>query len=221
LEADTNRDGSISYNEFKNFCLKHKKTSKDESKPKVVDIWKQEKTENFDYLFSIYLVGQPGVGKSCLVLRFADNTFAESFISTIGVDFKIRTIDLDGQTVKLKVWDTYSKPDSEMKRRLNEHSYRNSHGIMLVYDVTDASSLNEVRHIVAVEIDRYCNDKQQKMLVATKIDLVDQRKVSKEDAEELAEQAKLTYSETSSKQDVNVSDSFVKLARQIKEKFDS
>jgi hypothetical protein len=60
----------------------------------------------YDYLFKLLLIGDSGVGKSCLLLRFADDSYTDSYISTIGVDFKIRTIQLDGKTIKLQIWDT-------------------------------------------------------------------------------------------------------------------
>jgi len=61
----------------------------------------------YDYLFKLLIIGDSGVGKSCILLRFADDSFfAESYISTIGVDFKIKTIEVDGRTVKLQLWDT-------------------------------------------------------------------------------------------------------------------
>ena len=69
--------------------------------------------KEYDYLFKILLIGDSGVGKSCLLLRFADDTFVEhSFISTIGVDFKIRSVVIDGKTVKLQIWDTAGQVSS-------------------------------------------------------------------------------------------------------------
>ncbi|KAK0832473.1 ras GTPase, partial [Friedmanniomyces endolithicus] len=96
----------------------------------------------YDYLFKLLLIGDSGVGKSCLLLRFADDTYTESYISTIGVDFKIRTIELDGKTVKLQIWDTAGQ---ERFRTITSSYYRGAHGICVVYDVTDMDSFNNVK----------------------------------------------------------------------------
>ncbi|KAK1071653.1 ras GTPase, partial [Friedmanniomyces endolithicus] len=93
----------------------------------------------YDYLFKLLLIGDSGVGKSCLLLRFADDTYTESYISTIGVDFKIRTIELDGKTVKLQIWDTAGQ---ERFRTITSSYYRGAHCICVVYDVTDMDSFN-------------------------------------------------------------------------------
>lgn len=80
-----------------------------------------------------------GVGKSCLLLRFCDDQFTPSFITTIGIDFKIRTIDLDGKKVKLQVWDTAGQ---ERFKTITTAYYRGAMGILLVYDVCDEKSFN-------------------------------------------------------------------------------
>jgi small GTP-binding protein len=78
------------------------------------------------------------------LLRFADDTYTESYISTIGVDFKIRTIELDGKTIKLQIWDTAGQ---ERFRTITSSYYRGAHGIIVVYDVTDAESFNNVKQL--------------------------------------------------------------------------
>ena len=84
------------------------------------------------------------MGKSCLLLRFADHTYTESYISTIGVDFKIRTIDLDGKVIKLQIWDTAGQ---ERFRTITSSYYRGAHGIIVVYDVTDRDSFSNVKQV--------------------------------------------------------------------------
>lgn len=147
----------------------------------------------YDYLFKLLLIGDSGVGKSCLLLRFADDTYTESYISTIGVDFKIRTIELDGKTIKLQIWDTAGQ---ERFRTITSSYYRGAHGIIVVYDVTDLDSFNNVKQWLH-EIDRYACDNVNKLLVGNKCDMSARKVVDYNTAKEFAEQLGKWWSKSS------------------------
>lgn len=165
-----------------------------------------------DYLFKLLLIGDSGVGKSCLLLRFADDTYTESYISTIGVDFKIRTIELDGKTIKLQIWDTAGQ---ERFRTITSSYYRGAHGIIVVYDVTDNESFNNVKQWLH-EIDRYACENVNKLLVGNKSDLTAKRVVSTEQGKEFADSLGIEFLETSAKTSTNVEQAFLTMASQIK-----
>ncbi|KAI7866563.1 GTP-binding protein ypt1 [Mucor mucedo] len=171
----------------------------------------------YDYLFKLLLIGDSGVGKSCLLLRFADDTYTESYISTIGVDFKIRTIELEGKTVKLQIWDTAGQ---ERFRTITSSYYRGAHGIIVVYDVTDEDSFNNVKQWLQ-EIDRYAAEGVNKLLVGNKSDLVDKKVVDTEQAKEFSESLKIPLLETSAKDATNVEQAFLTMAKQIKDRMGS
>ncbi|MCJ1345079.1 hypothetical protein MMC31_003284 [Peltigera leucophlebia] len=175
------------------------------------------KTHGYDYLFKLLLIGDSGVGKSCLLLRFADDTYTESYISTIGVDFKIRTIELDGKTVKLQIWDTAGQ---ERFRTITSSYYRGAHGICVVYDVTDMDSFNNVKQWLQ-EIDRYATEGVNKLLVGNKSDMTDKKVVEYTVAKEFADSLGIPFLETSAKNASNVEQAFLTMARQIKERMGS
>jgi len=166
----------------------------------------------YDYLFKLLLIGDSGVGKSCLLLRFADDTYTESYISTIGVDFKIRTIELNGKTIKLQIWDTAGQ---ERFRTITSSYYRGAHGIIVVYDVTDQVSFNNVKQWLQ-EIDRYACENVNKLLVGNKSDLVSKKVVDINTAKEFAESLGIPFLETSAKNATNVEQAFILMATEIK-----
>ena len=100
-----------------------------------------QKTYQVFRQIKLLLIGDSGVGKSCCLLRFSEDSFTPSFITTIGIDFKIRTIELDGKRVKLQIWDTAGQ---ERFRTITTAYYRGAMGILLVYDVTDERSFNSL-----------------------------------------------------------------------------
>uniref|UniRef100_A0A0A9X3E1 Ras-related protein Rab-1A n=1 Tax=Lygus hesperus TaxID=30085 RepID=A0A0A9X3E1_LYGHE len=166
----------------------------------------------YDYLFKLLLIGDSGVGKSCLLLRFADDTYSESYISTIGVDFKIRTIDLDGKTIKLQIWDTAGQ---ERFRTITSSYYRGAHGIIVVYDCTDQESFSNLKQWLE-EIDRYACDSVNKLLVGNKSDLNTKKVVDYNTAKEYADHLKIPFIETSAKNALNVEQAFMTMAAEIK-----
>lgn len=186
-------------------------------------------------IIELLLIGDSGVGKSCLLLRFADDTYTESYISTIGVDFKIRTIELEGKTVKLQIvrfprnesaaasttdllvcaqWDTAGQ---ERFRTITSSYYRGAHGIIVVYDVTDADTFSNVKQWLQ-EIDRYACEGVNKLLVGNKSDLTSKKVVEYNVAKEFADQIGVSMLETSAKNATNVEQAFLTMAKQIKDR---
>lgn len=157
------------------------------------------------------------MGKSCLLVRFADDTFTDSYISTIGVDFKIRTVELDGKTIKLQIWDTAGQ---ERFRTITSSYYRGAHGIIVVYDVTEAESFANVKTWLS-EIDRYASDNVNKLLVGNKSDLVERKVVDTAQAESFAKSLNISFLETSARTRENVEQAFLTMAGQIKDRMAS
>ncbi|CAL1703279.1 unnamed protein product [Somion occarium] len=173
--------------------------------------------EGYDYLFKLLLIGDSGVGKSCLLLRFAENSFTDSYLSTIGVDFKIRTVELEGKTLKLQIWDTAGQ---ERFRTISQAYYRGAHGIVVVYDVTDGESFENVKGWLT-EIDRHATETVKRLLIGNKSDLVDRKVVGYSTAKEFADEKQIPFLETSAKNSTNVEEAFLTLAKEIRESIDS
>ena len=152
------------------------------------------------------------MGKSCLLLRFSDDSFTPSFITTIGIDFKIRTITLDGKRIKLQIWDTAGQ---ERFRTITTAYYRGAMGILLVYDVTDEKSFGNIRNWIK-NIEQHASESVNKILVGNKCDLTDQKVVDDEQGKALAEEYGIKFMEASAKSNIGVDDAFITLAKDIK-----
>jgi Ras-related protein Rab-1A len=165
----------------------------------------------YDYLFKLLIIGDAGVGKSALLTRYCDGTFSGGYLATIGVDFKTKTINVDGKSVKLQVWDTAGQ---ERFRTITSTYYRGAHGIVVVYDSTNKASLDSVKNWMA-EIDRFASPQCARILVATKCDLETMRQVSSAEGKKFSESMNVPFAESSAKEDMNVSSSFELLAANI------
>ncbi len=171
---------------------------------------------DYDYLFKILVIGDSGVGKSCILLRFVDNSFAETYISTIGVDFRIRTIEMDGKSIKLQIWDTAGQ---ERFRTITSSYYHGAHGIIVVYDITDETSFDNVRQWLK-EIDRYGSRKVVKLIIGNKSELEDKRTVFTEAASNFTAAYDIDFMEISAKEDVNINKTFLTLSQKIIERME-
>ncbi|KAH9703161.1 ras-related protein RABE1a [Citrus sinensis] len=170
---------------------------------------------DYDYLIKLLLIGDSGVGKSCLLLRFSDGSFTTSFITTIGIDFKIRTIELDGKRIKLQIWDTAGQ---ERFRTITTAYYRGAMGILLVYDVTDESSFNNIRNWIR-NIEQHASDNVNKILVGNKADMDEsKRAVPTSKGQALADEYGIKFFETSAKTNLNVEEVFFSIAKDIKQR---
>ncbi|KAM9981636.1 hypothetical protein ACTFIY_003933 [Dictyostelium cf. discoideum] len=172
------------------------------------------KSSAYDFLVKLLLIGDSGVGKSCLLLRFADGSYTTSFISTIGIDFKIRTIVLEGKRIKLQIWDTAGQ---ERFRTITTAYYRGAMGILLVYDVTDEKSFGNIRNWIR-NIEQHASDSVNKMLIGNKCDMTDRKVVESSRGKSLADEYGIKFLETSAQNSVNVEEAFVGLARDIKKR---
>ncbi|KIZ04973.1 small rab-related GTPase [Monoraphidium neglectum] len=167
---------------------------------------------DYDFLIKLLLIGDSGVGKSCLLLRFSEESFTPSFITTIGIDFKIKKIFLDNKWVKLQIWDTAGQ---ERFRTITSAYYRGAMGILLVYDVTDEASFNNIRNWMR-NIEQHASDTVNKILVGNKSDMADERRaVPYARGKALADEYGIAFFETSAKDNSNVEEAFTSIARDV------
>ncbi|GAQ88998.1 Rab family GTPase [Klebsormidium nitens] len=166
-------------------------------------------------VFKLLLIGDAGVGKSCILLRFADDTFRESYMSTIGMDFRIRTLHMENdEVVKLQIWDTAGQ---ERFRTITSPYYRGANGIIVVYAVNDQTSFEHVSKWLG-DMEKFAPEEAVRLLIGNKCDLEIERQVTTEEGEELAASLGVPFIETSAKDSTNIEEAFVCIAKAIQEK---
>mmetsp|Transcript_31378 Transcript_31378/g.90027 ORF Transcript_31378/g.90027 Transcript_31378/m.90027 type:complete len:218 (+) Transcript_31378:75-728(+) len=166
---------------------------------------------DYDHLFKLVLLGSSGAGKSCLLLRFADDAFTDSYITTIGVDFRFKTIPVDKKNIKLQIWDTAGQ---ERFRTITSAYYRGADGIMLVYDICDRESFNQIDEWLS-EVNKYVTEGTCKVLIGNKCDLASERQVPTEEAKKKAEELGLAFIEASAKDATNVETAFQMISAEL------
>ncbi len=173
-------------------------------------------TEGLEFSFKILLLGDSSVGKTCFLKRYTDNTFQDAYLSTIGFDFKYKFVTLEeGKTVKVQLWDTAGE---ERFRTIAKSYYKGAHGIVLIYDVTNRKTYDNIRKWMN-QIKDDSSSNISIILVANKIDCENEfRQVTKEEGEVLAKNNNLPIFEASAKDNINVEESFKYLIEEINKK---
>ena len=171
------------------------------------------------HTFKILTIGESGVGKTCILRRFVEDKFLKNHLATIGIDFKTKNIIVDGVQVKLKIWDTAGQ---ERFRNITNQYYKGADGIILVYDVTDRTSFEKIREWMNQIKQNTTEDEIGLVLLGNKCD-ADLRDVSENDGIELGKELGIQYFESSAMNNINISESFNYLAKQIlsKKKIDT
>ncbi|KAM3129907.1 GTP-binding protein yptV4 [Paramecium bursaria] len=169
---------------------------------------------SYSYLFKLILIGDTGVGKSCLLLQFIDKRFRQKHEVTIGVEFGARMIDIESQNIKLQIWDTAGQ---ESFRSITRSYYRSAAGAIIVYDITKRESFDSISRWLE-EAKANGNPKLTFTLVGNKSDLENERQVSFEEGQQFAKQHEIDFVEVSAKTANNVEEVFLKTSQQILEK---
>lgn len=168
----------------------------------------------YAYLFKYIIIGDTGVGKSCLLLQFTDKRFQPVHDLTIGVEFGARMITIDGKQIKLQIWDTAGQ---EAFRSITRSYYRGAAGALLVYDITRRETFNHLTTWLE-DARQHSNSNMVIMLIGNKSDLDARREVKKEEGEVFAREHGLVFMETSAKLATNVEEAFIDTAKEIYEK---
>ena len=169
-----------------------------------------------EVLYKILLLGDSSVGKTCFLMRYTDNTFQEIHMSTIGLDYKLKNVQLDdGKMVKIQIWDTAGQ---DRFRSITKNYYKGAHGIILIYDITNKKSFENVRTWIN-QIKEEVSEKVSIILVGNKIDDEEHRVVATDDGEKIAKELGLMFFECSAKSGVNIDSTFNELVKKTVENY--
>ena len=172
------------------------------------------KEEPYDHLVKILMIGESGVGKTCIIQRFNKNEFSLTHLSTIAIDFKMKVVSVGDEKIKMQIWDTAGQ---ERFNTLTAGFFKGSDGIILCYSITDNKSFENINKWMA-QIKSLAPIDVKVLLVGNKTDLEDERKISMEQGKEMADKYGIQLFEASAKTGENVTEVFQRMAELVLEK---
>jgi Ras-related protein Rab-1A len=164
-----------------------------------------------DIYLKILLIGDTSVGKTSILCKYIDDEFSDTYLSTIGIEFKIKSLIINGKKVLLRIWDTSGQ---ERYRSITQNFYRNANGILFIFDITKKETFDNIK-IWLTDSENCEDNKVAKMLIGNKIDLENKRKIDNETIKKFAEKKEMKYFEASAKEGINIDNIFRELAELI------
>ena len=162
------------------------------------------KGKDYDYIFKIVLIGDTCVGKSCILVRFSDDVFVENYVTTIGVDFRFKTMIVKNKIAKIQIWDTAGQ---ERYRSITTAYYRGAAAIIICCDSTNKESFYNINNWIG-EISKYTDKDVDKLILMNKCDLVKERQIDKNEISKFEKESGLKIMEVSAKTGNGIDKSF-------------
>ncbi len=172
---------------------------------------------NFNYLLKYIIIGDSGVGKSNILLRYTRDKFNEEFQSTIGVEFGVKNLQIEDKIYRVQIWDTAGQ---ENFRSITRAYYKNSVCACVVYDITSKNSFENIKSWIE-DCRKQCPKTILLVLIGNKVDLENEREVSYEEGDDFAKKYEMFFFETSAKTGINIDEVFIKTTNEIAKKIDS
>ena len=162
--------------------------------------------------YKVLLLGNSYVGKTCILLRFSEDIFKENYDVTIGLNYRIKSMTVENNPIKMQIWDTSGE---EKFKAIAKNFYRGAHGVLLVYDICQKNSFLDVKSWIEQIIENADNDDIVMILCGNKCDNEKERKISKEEGENLAKNYGIPFFECSAKNKININEMFETMAQKI------
>jgi Ras-related protein Rab-8A len=162
--------------------------------------------------YKVLLLGNSYVGKTCILLRFSEDIFKENYDVTIGLNYRIKSMTIENNPIKMQIWDTSGE---EKFKAIAKNFYRGAHGVLLVYDICQKNSFLDVKSWIEQIIENADNDDIVMILCGNKCDNERERKISREEGENLAKNYGIPFFECSAKNNININKMFETMAQKI------